>query len=123
MPPKSSGRAWIFCPDCKNRIDPRSKNALKNHLNKYCSDNVLNQLKSSSSSSSSSSLVMDMEYESAHSQANQFSFSSVLDSRGMEIVPINEEETRPFEDYLEQEIFNDNPDAPPNIMHFGISDE
>ena len=34
----------------------------------------------------------------------------------MEIVPIIEELRRPFEDYLDQEIFNDNPEAQPN--HF-----
>ena len=55
-----------------------------------------------------------MEIESAHSQENQFSFSTVLDSRGMAIVPVNEEITRRFEDYLEDEIFHDNPDAQPN---------
>ena len=55
-----------------------------------------------------------MEIESAHFQENQFSFSTVLDSRGMAIVPVNEEITRRFEDYLEDEIFHDNPDAPPN---------
>jgi hypothetical protein len=34
----------------------------------------------------------------------------------MEIVPVNEEKTRPFEDYLEQEIYNDHSDAQPNFI-------
>jgi hypothetical protein len=55
---------------------------------------------------------LDMELEST--QANLFSLGPVFDSRGMEIVPIIEELRRPFEDYLDQEIYHDNPEAQPN---------
>ena len=53
-----------------------------------------------------------MEYEST--QADLFSLGPAYDSRGMEIVPIPQEQRRPFEDYLDQEIFNDNPEAQPD---------
>jgi hypothetical protein len=71
---------------------------------------------SSSSSSSSSSLIVDMDFEYADSQSNIAPLNAVLDSRGMEIVPVVEEINRPFSDYLEEEIFNDNPDALPNYL-------
>jgi hypothetical protein len=70
----------------------------------------------SSSSSSSSSLIVDMDFEYADSQSNIAPLNAVLDSRGMEIVPVVEEINRPFSDYLEEEIFNDNPDALPNYL-------
>ena len=53
-----------------------------------------------------------MEYEST--QADLFSLGPAYDSRGMEIVPIPQEQRRSFEDFLEEEIFNDNPEAQPN---------
>ena len=53
-----------------------------------------------------------MEYEST--QADLFSLGPAYDSRGMEIVPIPQEQRRPFEDYLDQEIFNDDPEAQPD---------
>jgi hypothetical protein len=117
--PKTNTRVWNWCPECKKNIDCRTSNGLINHLNKYCKENEVNKLKKSrGSSSSSSSLGLDMEYESVHSQANQFSFGTVLDSRGIEIVPVNQEETRLFEDYVNQEVFRDNPDIQPNNFIF-----
>ena len=114
--PKSNTRVWTWCPECKKNIDCRTSSGLTNHLNKYCKENEVNKLKKARGSSSS--LGLDMEYESAHSQANQFSFDTVLDSRGMEIVPVNQEETRLFEDYLNQEVYHDNPDIQPNNFIF-----
>jgi hypothetical protein len=53
-----------------------------------------------------------MEFDS--SQTNQLSSSAVLGSKGMEIVLVNEEISRPFEVYLEQEVFHVHPEAQPN---------
>ena len=55
-----------------------------------------------------------MEYEST--QADLFSLGPAYDSRGMEIVPIPQEQRRSFEDFLEEEIFNDNSEAQPNDL-------
>ena len=116
MPPKRKGstRYLVMCPDCKKKIDCRTGNGLYNHLNKYCEESMLNKLKKLKGSSSSSSLVNDMEYECSQSQTNQFSLGAVMDSRGMEIIPVNQENTRVFEEYLNQEIYQDNPDIQPN---------
>jgi len=116
MPPKRKGstRYLVMCPDCKKKIDCRTGNGLYNHLNKWCEESMLNKLKKLKRSSSSSSLVNDMEYECSQSQTNQFSLGAVMDSRGMEIIPVNQENTRVFEEYLNQEIYQDNPDIQPN---------